>query len=285
VPYLHALAFALIAAGSAVAAPIPALIVDGRNNHDWKNTTPVMKSHLEETGVFQVNVSTAPPEGADLAAWSPEFSKYRVVIFNYTDYPKAVEWPEPLKTAFIDYVAKGGGLVIVHATSSAFPGWKEFEDMIGLGGWGGRDEKSGPLIRWRDGKIVRDMSPKKAGHHGKQHEFAVTTREPGHPIMKGLPAAWMHEKDELYDSLRGPAQNMTVLATAFCDTAQGGTGEHEPALWVVRYGKGRIFHTILGHGPEAMRGNGFAVTLARGAEWAATGKVKQPVNKELRQVP
>jgi type 1 glutamine amidotransferase len=85
----------------------------------------------------------------------------------------------------------------------------------------------------------------------------------------------MHTKDELYDSLRGPATNMHVLATAFSDPETGGTGENEPMLMAINYGNGRVFHTALGHGPEAMADVGFIVTLQRGTEWAATGKVTQ----------
>jgi len=59
------------------------------------------------------------------------------------------------------------------------------------------------------------------------------------------------------------------------DPAKQGTGENEPLLLVVRYGKGRIFHTVLGHAPEQMRCIGFIVTFQRGAEWAATGRVTQ----------
>jgi type 1 glutamine amidotransferase len=68
---------------------------------------------------------------------------------------------------------------------------------------------------------------------------------------------------------------MTVLATAYADRAEGGSGEHEPMLMVIDYGKGRVFHSTLGHSPEAMQCVGFIVTLQRGAEWAATGEVAE----------
>jgi len=47
-------------------------------------------------------------------------------------------------------------------------------------------------------------------------------------------------------------------------------------LMAISFGKGRVFHTTLGHYVEALQGLGFQVTLARGTEWAATGKVTQP---------
>lgn len=66
---------------------------------------------------------------------------------------------------------------------------------------------------------------------------------------------------------------MRVLATAYSASGQGGTAAHEPMLWVIPFGEGRVFTTVLGHSAEAMHCVGFITTLQRGTEWAATGKV------------
>lgn len=104
--------------------------------------------------------------------------------------------------------------------------------------------------------------------------------------MKGLPSAWLHTKDELYDRLRGPAENVTVLATAYSDVEKNGlpwnknvsgTGRHEPQLLAIEYGTGRVFHTVLGHMVYSMECVGFITTFQRGAEWAATAEVTQAV--------
>lgn len=95
--------------------------------------------------------------------------------------------------------------------------------------------------------------------------------------MKGLPKVWMHAGDELYATLRGPGENMTILATAYSDPANQGTGHDEPVLMTIRYGKGRVFHTTMGHDIAALACVGFITTFQRGAEWAATGKVTQKV--------
>jgi len=250
---------------------LKALIVDGQNNHNWKATTPVLKSILEDTGLFKVDVATSPAKGRPMDSFKPDFAEYDVIVSNYT----GDDWPLQTQNAFVDYMKNGGGLVIYHAADNAFPNWKEFNEMIALGGWGGRDEKSGPMVRYRDGKIVLDNSPGRGGTHGPQHEFQIVTRDRNHPITAGLPEKWMHAKDELYSKLRGPAKNMTVLATAYADPAKKGTGEHEPALFTVGYGKGRVFHTVLGHAAEQLRCVGFIVTFQRGTEWAATGRVTQ----------
>jgi type 1 glutamine amidotransferase len=113
--------------------------------------------------------------------------------------------------------------------------------------------------------------------HGKRLPFRVTTRAADHPIMHGLPESWMHMGDELYSRLRGPGRDMTVLATAWSDPANRGSGHDEPMLMALRFGKGRIFHTTLGHDAWALSDVGFMTLLRRGAEWAATGRVTQTV--------
>jgi type 1 glutamine amidotransferase len=270
---LPALLASLVLAGSALAAPIKVLLVDGQNNHKWATTSPELKTILEETGLFAVDVATSPAKGGDMAAFKPDFAAYQVVVSNYNGEP----WSEETKEAFEKYVRGGGGFVPFHAANNAFPEWKAYNDMIGLGGWGGRSEKSGPYLRMRDGKWTADATPGRGGHHGKQHAFLMATRAPEHPIMAGLPATWMHAQDELYDSLRGPAPNVTVLASAKSDPATGGSGEDEPLLMAIDYGKGRVFHTALGHFMEAIKCQGFVTTFQRGVEWAATGKVTQKV--------
>lgn len=277
------LTFALLAVTliTATAAPIKVLIVDGQNNHDWKGTTPWLKKQLEDTGKFTVAVATTPPAKGDMTKFNPDFSKYDVVVSNYNGEP----WTDTTKAAFEAFVKNGGGFVSVHAANNSFPEWKAYNEMIGIGGWGGRSEKSGPYVNYWEGKIIKDLTPGKGGSHGAQHEFMVETRVADHPITQGLPAKWMHAKDELYDRLRGPAENMTVLATAYADPQKGGSGKNEPMLMVLNYGKGRVFHTTLGHarpeGKVAMECVGFIVTFQRGTEWAATGKVTQKVPKDF----
>lgn len=279
---LCALAFAT----SAHAATMKALIVDGQNNHDWKGTTPLLKKYLEGTGLFTVDVATTPEKG-DLSAFKPAFKQYKLVVSNYN----GADWPAETQAAFEEFVRAGGGFVSVHAANNSFPNWPAYNQMIGLGGWGGRSEKSGPYVYWeaKAAKVVKDLTPGRGGSHGPQHAFLVEAREPQHPILAGLPAKWLHAKDELYDRLRGPAEKLTVLATAFSDSAKSGTGRHEPMLMTTTFGQGRVFHTALGHAgrnakPEAMQCVGFIATFQRGAEWAATGKVTQQVPADFPAV-
>jgi type 1 glutamine amidotransferase len=268
-PWFAATLFVLSCVASAEAAEkLKALIVDGQNNHNWQATTPVLKKHLEETGRFEVDVATSPPRGQDQSGFNPKFAQYAVVVSNYN----GDLWNTQTQQALVDYVRGGGGLVIVHAANNAFQSWPQYNDMIGLG-W--RGANFGERVTLNDeGRLVRTAKGEGPGAgHGPQHAFKVIVRDQDHPITKGLPPEWMHAVDELYHGQRGPAQNMRILATAYSDAEKKGTGAHEPMLWVIPYGRGRVFTTVLGHSVEAMQCVGFIVTLQRGAEWAATDKV------------
>ncbi|MBL9180774.1 MAG: ThuA domain-containing protein [Verrucomicrobiaceae bacterium] len=264
--------FLLLASAVTLSAAdkIKVLIVDGQNNHKWDITTPVLKHALESSGAFTVDVSTSPPKGSPPEAWhafKPDFTAYQAVVSNYNGEP----WPQNVRDAFTKYVAAGGGFVSVHAANNSFPDWKEYNDMIGVGGWGGRNEKSGPWLYVKDGKLFRDTSAGNGGAHGPQHEFIVEIQNSDHPITRGLPKRWLHCKDELYSKLRGPAENVEILSSAKSDL----TSVQEPNNMVLKYQQGRVFHTTLGHADYSMLDRGFFTLLQRGTEWAATGDVKQ----------
>jgi uncharacterized protein len=258
------------------------LIITGQNNHNWKASSPILKQILDETGLFTSEIMITPDKGGDMSTFSPDFSKYKLVVLDYN----GDSWSDKVKAGFTEYVKNGGGVVIYHAADNSFPEWKEYNEMTGLGGWGNRSEKDGPYVYYKNNVLVTDTSAGPGGTHGKRREYLVKTRITDHPITKGLPSRWLHGNDELYSLLRGPAKNMQILATAFADSAAGGgTMRDEPMLMTITYGNGRIFHTAMGHADEdggpAMQCAGFITTLQRGAEWAVTGSVTQPVPSDF----
>ena len=262
------------------------LIVDGMNNHDWERATRILKSILEESGLFSVDVSTSPPAPAPAEkwqAWKPDFARYDVVVMNFNGghTSKGLHWPKDLEKALEDYVSGGGGLVSYHAANNSFPDWPAYNRMIGLG-W--RDKGFGPsLVVGGDGKVVE--VPQGQGldpGHGPEHDFVVTTLDADHPITRGMSQTWMHPHEQLTHGQHGPAKDMTVLTYAFSKD----TKQNEVMDWVVPYGQGRVYTTMLGHlwrnGPDtAMRCVGFQTMLIRGVEWAASGKVSYPVPEDF----
>ncbi len=254
-----------------------ALIVTGQNSHQWQSSSLALRSILEKSGLFTAEIIVSPRTGEDMSEFIIDFNQFDVVVLDYN----GDDWPAATRNNFVSYVQNGGGVVVFNAANSAFPDWPEYNEIIGVGGWGMRNEKSGPYLYIEDGRVVRDNSPGRSGAQSRQHEFVVQAFKPEHPILKGLPEKWMHAQDELYSELRGPAKNLEVLAYAHSDKELGGTGLNEPVLMTITYGKGRVFHTVLGHVGEgdlfyqSMECAGFVTTLQRGAEWAATGEVTQ----------
>jgi hexosaminidase len=265
---------------------IRTLIITGQDDHHWwEGGSDALRLILAGSGRFAVDVAITPPRGGDMNTFAPDFERYDLVVLNYN----GDTWGLKTRKAFESFVKAGGGVVVVHSSISPMPEWIAYNQMTGLGAWGGRNEKSGPWVYWKEGALVRDNTPGEAGFHTLQHPFTVTHRVPEHPILKGLPAEWTHFKDELYAKARGPAENMDVLATAWDDPAGGGSGRHEPVLWTVAWGRGRIFVTTMGHAGNdpalrySMECAGFQETLLRGAEWAATGAVTRPAPRDMTE--
>jgi type 1 glutamine amidotransferase len=301
----------------AVASKLKALIIDGSNNHYvWPKTTFIMKDYLVQTGLFTVDIyrldsvwlgikynpnrpvpyegyvadypvgeaaaaiSKTPLQAADVEV---DFSQYDVIISNLG--ASTPRWPAATEQRFEQYVQNGGGFVVVHAANNAWGDWDAFNRMIGIGAWGGRDSTTGPYVYY-DEQVQRDPAAGICGSHGLEHEYLVTTRTADHPVMKGLPLEWLHAKDELYDRMRGPFEEATILATAYSDEEVNkqpwepvlpGTGRHVPVLMAIDYGQGRVFHSTLGHFDYSMECLGFKTTFQRGVEWAASGQVTQAV--------
>lgn len=236
--------------------PIRVLLITGQQNHDWKYTSQVHKQTLEATGRFKVDVTTTPGTTlADAAAIKP----YQVFFLDYN----GDRWGDAAEKNFLSAVTGGTGVVCVHASNNSFIGWTEYEKLVGL--------------VW-----IKDTTL-----HGKFHPFDVNYTNSGpaaqHPIIKGLASMKAHP-DELYHKLVNTQHaEFTVLATAMSSTESGGTGKEEPMALVSTYGKGRMFHTPLGHvwtGSEETKPSvndpQFKVLLTRGTEWAATGAVTLP---------
>lgn len=215
-------------------------------------------------------------------------SDYHLIItsaLGFENLPK-----EPLDQ-LAKFIEDGGGLVVVHQGVGSYEEEPKFQELIGIGWYGSH---TGSHIFWDNEKNEWAETPVYHGvapAHGKQHEMIINTRNTEHPIMAGMPLQWQHGMDEFYHGMRGHTKNIEILATSNSDKKLWGSGEHEPIAWTLEHGTGKVFVTVLGHafseeneneipginssenGTNALYCVGFQTLFARGAEWAATGKV------------
>lgn len=267
----------MVSASAADTAKIHVLIIDGQHNHAWRDTTAFLKDALESTGRFTVDVSSNlkpndKPGRVPTVPFPPDLTKYQVAISNYNGQP----WPADFRQTFAERVHDGQlGFVLFHSANNCFADWPEFNRMVGMA-W--RGPSAGDRLYFdADGKLVRIPKGEGSRTGETSHPFAVVLRDADHPICSNMPREWMHARDQLMHNVRGPAEEVRVLATAFSPKTQ----LHEPTVWTVTYGKGRIVQTPMGHDVFAMRCVGFLTTVRRGVEWAATGEVTLPIPEDF----
>jgi type 1 glutamine amidotransferase len=226
------------------------LVLSGANNHNWRETTPVIKAALEESGRFQVDVEDT------VAGLKPEsFAAYQVILSNYNTFggdPAARIWDAATKKAFIDHLAKGHGLVIVHAGGSVFYDWPEFQKLA--------------CGSWQDGTS-----------HGPVHVDQVTFTAEKNPITEGLQPFWIRDEFWLNTGVNPGAK---ALATFVAASGAKDPGKTHPIVFTHESGGARGFALILGHDAAAMKNTAWRSLLQRGSEWAATGKVTLPPAKD-----
>lgn len=238
---------------------LKALILTGESDtqyHDWRASTPFLRNLLERTGRFDVKV-TEQVSGLDAASLRP----FDLLVLNYM----GPRWSSATEQAVEEFVRQGKGLISFHGVS-----YGPMYGMVFNGSW-----KAGADAGWPayPALIGARWEPAKIGH-GKRHVFSVTWIDREHPISQGLEPSFV-ANDELYHRL-DLLPGTHVLATAFSDPATGGTGRNEPIVWTTAFGQGRTVHMTLGHDLSSMVQPGFVATFARGAEWAATGRVTLP---------
>ncbi len=222
---------------------IRVLLLSGRNNHDWRNTTPVLYDILTKSGKFAVFITERP----DTLSGS-DFSKSDVVISNWNSWPENnLRWPEQTENALLEFIQNGGGFVTFHSASSVFYNWPGFR-KISTAAW------------------ILDST-----YHGEVSEIQVSINQPNHPVTKGCEDFKII--DELWFNASGNP-DFEILGVASDKNMVIKNNHPQPAIMVAGYGKGRIFHTVLGHDVTALKNTGFQCLLLRAAEWSATGFVK-----------
>jgi quinoprotein glucose dehydrogenase len=222
--------------------PVRALVLTGHHHpgHDWRQLTAALIQTLEQDPRVNVDVTE---NIEDLA--SSGIDGYNLLVMNYNNW----ELPglsDAAKAGFVRYLQNGGGLELIHFANGAFnytlpnkgSDWKEYRTRIVRRAW------------------MHDLP----SGHDPYGPFHVDITAAQSPITAGLQP--FDTEDELYFKQVGD-QPITPLVTAHSKV----TGHDEPLAWAYRYGKGRIFQTLLGHDGRAVRSAG--ALIRRGAVWAA----------------
>jgi type 1 glutamine amidotransferase len=193
------------------------LIVTGIDypGHNWKRTTPVLAKAIAADERLSVSITEEPN---DLRA--DTIADYDVIVLHFMDWEAPDPGPEA-RANLKRLIKSGKGLVLVHFACGAFQQWPEFVELAG-----------------------RVWDPKLRGHdpHGK---FTVRIIDNKHPAMNAM--TQFETVDELYTCLTGKTP-IKVLAEA----RSKADGKNYPMAFVLNYGKGRVFHSVLGHDVQAL---------------------------------
>ncbi len=271
------------AVATSAAEKIRVLIVDGFSNHDWRQTTSLIRGVLEPAGLFDATVATAPTNLIALAGWRPKFSSYDVVIQTCNDIAHGPRWPDAVQKDFEDFVRKGGGVYIFHSAENAFVGWKEYEQMVGLC-WRGASYGTAICLN-EDGTLVRIPPGEGSGTGHGQRGDVLVTRRGDDVIHAGMPRQWLSPDMEVYFYARGPAEDVNVLA--YARDSKPGQGMLWPVEWTTTYGEGRVYVSTYGHvwpgdtNPPSMRCAAVQTIIPRAVQWLAKRPVTIPVPKDF----
>jgi len=201
-------------------------------SHHWRMTAPAIREVLSQDKRFEVRIVETP----EVLATDLIFDFDLLFLHFKNDDPLVRE--DVARTNLTRFVREGGGLTALHFACGAFEDWPEYGELVG-----------------------RVWDRKNA--HDPRGPFTVRITDAEHAITTGMED--FLTDDELYICLTG-TQPITVLATAHSKV----TGKQHPMAFVLKYGKGRVFHTSLGHDARAIQSPGAAELIRRGCAWVAS---------------
>ncbi len=220
-------------------AKIKALIITGDDVsvHPWREISETTREILVNSGKFDVKVCEDPL----ILESKTALDSYDVIVFLI--YSRSIDIPSvEAQENLLNYVKGGKGFFVQHLASASFPKWEEFGKLCGR--------------KW----VMRTSG------HGPRSVFKADIAKQ-HPITAGLSS--FETDDELYAKLQGTGE-INVLVTADSDWSKN----TEPLVFTLNYGKGRTVHNAFGHDRKALMTPNVQKLIARGVEWAATGKVE-----------
>jgi uncharacterized protein len=214
-----------------------------RQHHGYREQALYLSGLLENTGRYEVTIGE---EAAILE--TPAIRKYDLLIVSADRRDDEFKFTTSQQEAIFDFVRSGHGYVSIHGANNAakdwLPAWKEM-----LGGVFSH-------FGLPDGKT-------------RKGTYTVKIVDTTSPITQGIKDFTI--KDELYYHIQ-MQPDVQPLATVEYD------GVAWPVAWTHTFGKGRVFHTPLGHrdfGPDKddpLRNPGLSQLIAQGVDWVAAGR-------------
>lgn len=214
-------------------ADLRVLILTGVEHpaHDWQAKSAALKEILEHDSRIRVSIAEDPEYLADDGIFTHD-----VILLNF--YSPKRNYPGAKSRANLRRFVhdEGKGLFVLHFACGAFPDWDEYVKMIGRV-W---DQKNG---------------------HDKRGPFEVKVTDARHPITQGLEKS-LQADDELYTCLMGdtPVHQLAEARSKMTKT------DH-PMAFTLNYGKGRVFHTPLGHDVRSIKMPDVTTLIRRGCLW------------------
>jgi uncharacterized protein len=214
-----------------------------RQHHGYRDQALYLSGTLENTGRFQVTIC----EDASILE-TPAMSKYDLLIVNADRRDDEFKFSIGQQEAIFNYVRGGHGYVSIHAADNAAKDWSPtWKEMLG-----------GVFSHFG----LPDGKPRKG-------TYLVKIADTSSPITNGLKD--FNLTDELYYQLQMMPDVQPLATIEFQGTAW-------PVAWTRTFGKGRVFHTVLGHrdfGPEKddpLRNPNLGRLIVQGIDWVAAGR-------------
>ena len=217
--------------------PVRVLIVTGVDypGHPWRTQAIELRKAFQASPHIEVRLA----EDIEVLGTDLIFD-YDVLMLNFKNYDP-LKREDAAKNNLTRFIREGGGLMYFHFTGGAFEGWPEYQQIAG-----------------------RVWNPEFRAHDPYQ-EFIVTIVQKEHPIMQGI--ADFRITDELYTCLDGQRE-IEVLAEAKSSV----DNKMYPMAFIFTEGKGRGFHTVLGHDGKAFNAPELTTMMQNAAIWCAKGE-------------
>ena len=207
------------------------IVYGGWSGHDPEECAAIYRRWLHEDG-FSVRTATETSAFAD-----PSIHDLSLIVPIFTMSKIEKEEVANLTKA----VQNGVGLAGHHGgMSDAFRESVDYQFMIG-GQW--------------------------VAHPGDIIDYTVDVADAADPVMEGI-KSFPYNSEQYYMHV-DPAIHVLATTTFNGEHAPWIDGVVMPVVWKHLYGKGRVFHSTLGHRAKEFENREMATMMRRGINWAA----------------